>query len=225
MVATGGSGRTTQAVSGRSLAQQLALRRQDLELVGIAHRHVRREDLPHAAFAAQPHHVTPAVPVVEVADHRHAARIRRPDREGHALDAVHLAQVRAQALPGPQVRALGQQPDVGVAEHEGKAVGVVDARDVRAPVDLERVAHARLGRGHQASEDVGALVPLERGQRPAGARMQHRHALRAGQQRTHHQAARGLVRAEHAEGVAVLGAHQRMDFGFGQLRRGHGVSR
>jgi len=85
---------------------------------------VGREDLPDAALAAQPHHVPPAVPLVEVADHRDPARIRRPDREGHAAHAVDLAQVGAELLVGPQVRALGQQPDVGLAEHRREAIRV-----------------------------------------------------------------------------------------------------
>ena len=143
------------------------------------------------------------------------ARIRRPDREGHALDAVHLAQVRAQPLVGPQVGALGQQPDVGFAQHGAEAVGVFQHRGMRAPVHVQLVAQpCRRGR-HQrrrtgrmrpdasstasGSPEAECTTPTSRA--PGNSARTHRPSL-------------DLVRAEHRERVAVLGAHQGLDFGF-----------
>ena len=50
--------------------------------------------------------VAPAVPGVEVADHAHPLRVRRPDGEMHALGALVADRVRAHAVEEPQVAAL-----------------------------------------------------------------------------------------------------------------------
>ena len=90
------------------LALHGAVCEEQLELVAVARHQVRRKHFPHAAFAPQPQHVTPRIPLVEVAHHRNAARVRRPHGESHAAYAVDLAQVRTELFIGPQMRALGQ---------------------------------------------------------------------------------------------------------------------
>ncbi len=63
---------------------RLAVRPDDLELVGTPLADIRHEDFPDAGIPAQAHDMAAAVPVVEIADHGDAARVRRPDGEMHA---------------------------------------------------------------------------------------------------------------------------------------------
>ena len=57
-----------------------------------------------------------AVPVVEVAGHRDGGGVRGPDREAHALPALLLDQVRAQARVEPRVLALPEEVDVEIGD-------------------------------------------------------------------------------------------------------------
>ena len=85
----------TEAVAGRSSErdgegiglqrQPLAVRADDLELVGAPGADIGDEDFPDAGVAALAHHMAPAVPVVEVADDRDAPGVRRPDGEMEAV--------------------------------------------------------------------------------------------------------------------------------------------
>lgn len=67
--------------------------------------------------------MTATIPGVEITDDADPLRIGRPHGKGHALDTVDLAQMRAEPLVRPQVRAFGEQPDVEFAEHRREAVG------------------------------------------------------------------------------------------------------
>ena len=69
------------------------------------------EELPGPGVAAQAHGVAAAVPTVEIADHRDAARIRRPDGEAHAGYAI--------ARQGPRAETFEHGVGVAVGEtHE-----------------------------------------------------------------------------------------------------------
>ena len=78
------------------VGQNAAVPGANLVLVAGPGFQARDEQFPDAAFTAQAHRVAAAVPGVEVADDADALRIRRPDGEGDALDAVDLAQMRAE---------------------------------------------------------------------------------------------------------------------------------
>ena len=52
------------------------------------------------------------IPLVEVADHRNALGVGRPDREVHAAAAVLFAEVRAEFVVGALVRALCEQIEI-----------------------------------------------------------------------------------------------------------------
>ncbi len=69
----------------------------------------------------------PPVPAVEVADDRDRARVRRPDRERGAGDAVELADVRAEPLVELLVAALAREVQVELAERRQERVRVADA--------------------------------------------------------------------------------------------------
>ncbi len=80
----------------------------DFEFVQIARVQIGDEQFPHAAAAADPHGVNPAVPAVEVADHADPFGIGRPYGEQDARDAIGLMQVRAQEPVGVPVLALAE---------------------------------------------------------------------------------------------------------------------
>ena len=106
--------------------QQLAVAGGDFELVARAFGHAGQEELPDAAFAAQPHRMAPRVPGVEVADDADLRRVRRPHGEARAGHVQHHALRRAQHLERPQMGALAEQPHVELAKHRREAVGIVD---------------------------------------------------------------------------------------------------
>ena len=80
----------------------------------------RHEQFPHAGSAEAPHHVPPAVPVVEVADHAHSLGVRRPDGTRRAVDAFDLAKLRAQLVVKPQLVPLADQVQFGVGKCRGR---------------------------------------------------------------------------------------------------------
>ncbi len=85
----------------------------DAVLVIHPRRDARDEAFPDAgAVAARRQPVALGVPVVEVADHRHAFGVGRPHGEVRPLPAPALAQVGAQLLVQPAVAALPEQVDV-----------------------------------------------------------------------------------------------------------------
>ena len=98
---------------------------------------------------------------VEVADHRDAARVRRPDREQHAVDALVRRELRAEPLVELAVRALEQQMIVERPERRAEGVGVLVGLDaaVRASPRADR-------RGRSLT--VGQPAP--RRSRPCAAR-------------------------------------------------------
>ena len=191
-----------------------SIRPEDLELVQIALAHLRHEDFPDAALVAQPHHVAAAVPLVEVADHRHPACARRPDGEARAGHAVHGVQVCAEPLVGAVVRAFGEQVDVGFGDQRGEAVRVfqlgrvgrlaVMGTPLHAQAVGERVAAAR----HGAGEQVAVALPGQLAQ-AAAQRVQQLDLVRSRQQRAHHQRRAGVVHAEHGKRITMVCAHQR----------------
>ena len=76
------------------------------------------------------------------------------------------------------------------------------------------MGRARGAGGQDAGEQGAVVLPGEVGQRRAGG-VDHGDGPRVGQQGPQRQPLADLMRAEHREGVAVLGAHQRSEFGGG----------
>ena len=131
---------------GVDLEQEPAVLRADLELVVRARLELGDEQLPDPRRAERAHRVQPPVPAVEVPDDADRARRRRPDGEADALDAVELADVRAEPAVELLVAALAGEVEVELAERGRNAVRVVERE--RAParvVDLEPVAERQLG--------------------------------------------------------------------------------
>ena len=98
------------------------------------------EDLPHAAFEAHAHRVASPVPVVEVADDADAPRVRGPDGEGHAGDAVDRARVRAERLPERRCVPSAIRCSVEVAEQADRSgTDRRVPRGRRSPAAIENV--------------------------------------------------------------------------------------
>ena len=91
----------------------------DAVFVGRAFAEAREEDLPQPAVDALAHLMPAAIPGVEVADHGNRLRVRGPESEMHAVEALVAQQVRAQPLVQPPMRALDQQ----VVVHRARARG------------------------------------------------------------------------------------------------------
>src|SRR6185436_2890031 len=66
-----------------------------------------------------------AVPAIEVADDPDAARVRRPDGEGDAVDALVGSWMRAQDVIQPLVRSLGDEVEVDLADRRPEAIRIV----------------------------------------------------------------------------------------------------
>ena len=79
---------------------------------------------PRGAQRAHRHQA--AVPAVEVADDPDAARVRRPDREAHAGDALVRARMRAEHVVQPLVRPLADEVQVDLAERRAEPIRVVE---------------------------------------------------------------------------------------------------
>ena len=78
------------------IGQSNAVPRNHGEFVSRARPNSRHEQLPNPGGIAQPHRVAPVVPGIEVANHRDRPRVRRPDREPGAANAIHRHRVGAQ---------------------------------------------------------------------------------------------------------------------------------
>ena len=75
--------------------QQRAVAIDHFEFIQIADGRMRYEDFPHACGMAQAHRMTTTVPGVERTDHADPTRVRRPDREQHAVDLADAVRMRA----------------------------------------------------------------------------------------------------------------------------------
>ena len=149
--------------------------------------------------AERAHRVQAAVPGVEVADDRDRARVRRPDRERRADDAVDLAHVRAELLvelarAGPPSRGAGRARRASAGTHTDRA-----ACTCSRPRSRPR-ARTRAAASPSAAAPPRARRILQLG---STARLRlHAHRLRLGPVRAHDDAALRLVRAEDPCGSA-----------------------
>src|ERR1700722_4739299 len=78
------------------LQRQQAARAEYLVLIDTAWCKSRYETLPHPGLNALAPRVAPSVPGIEFPYHRDAARVRRPDRKTHAVDAIDAHRLSTQ---------------------------------------------------------------------------------------------------------------------------------
>ncbi len=188
--------------------QHVAVRGGDLIFVRSARRHIRREDFPHARIAAQPHHMAPPIPEIEVANNRHPARIRRPDCEMHAVGALMVNDVRAEFVEQAQVRAFGDVVIIHWPKHRSERVWVFDVPftpAVAGPV-YQRLAFLE---GNRAFEKPRRMPPLQRAARLTRQR-QHFERVSVRHKRARGELATGLMHAHHGERIIVLSIDDRL---------------
>ena len=151
--------------------------------------------------------------LVEVADHRDARRVGRPDGESDAVDALVAGELRAQAPVELAMRALDQQMIVQRPEHRAEGVGVL--------VDLDAVGARELRAGRPGARAAsGDRAP--RRNRPCGARVRRsarrsrvtaRTPTPSGAKARIAQPARGQVRPQDRERIGVTRGGDRFDVG------------
>ena len=160
-----GLGRLGQGIA--LLRQDLAVGADQLVLVALTRLQARYEQFPHPGLDPLAHQVPAAVPDVEIADHRAAARVRRPDGEadaGHAVDRHRLRTEAPGQLPMPP---LGDQIEVEFAQEQAEGVRVLGLLHAARPSDAQDVGRVA---GEQAHEQPELLARLQGGEeRPVGA--------------------------------------------------------
>ena len=201
------------------LRQHLAARAEQLVLVDRPGADAWDKQVPNADVHVPAHRVAAPVPEVEVAHHRNAAGIRRPNGEPHAGHAVHFRRVRAEGVAEFPMPTLAQQVQVERPERRGEGVGV--SRPVRPErrVKPQVVRHAlRDGAG---PEPVG-MEELEGAEDLAVAAADRHGAAGARQERPDAAPVRAVMRAEHRKRVAVPALHD--GFNRACIRHGHAVA-
>ena len=197
--------------------QALAARADDLVFVRPAGAYARHENFPDAGVDAATHRMAPAVPVVEVADHRHAARIRRPDREMHTVGALVRYRMRAELVEQAQMRALADVVIVHRPEHRPEGVRIDDlprAAVIGCPVDQRAALADRQGAFEQAG--LGdAMQPADR----LTVERRGFHGRRTGNEAACDEPAACLLQAEDGEGIGMISGDDRVDIG----AREHGL--
>src|SRR5512143_668696 len=97
------------------LEHQTAARRANFKLVACTAADLGNEQLPDSRCAQRTHQMKPPVPAVKVADHAHAARVRRPHREGESGHTTEDTGMRPEALVYAFVEALIPQMEIEAA--------------------------------------------------------------------------------------------------------------
>ena len=143
--------------------QQRPVRADKLELVDRADGQFGDEDLPQAAVEPLAHLAAPSVPLVEVADHGHPRRIRRPDREQDAVDALVVDELGAEPAVELAMRALADEIVVHRTERRPERVRVDVAVGSLCGFDFDSIGGPLLGRRDQRFEEV-VLAPRQIGQ-------------------------------------------------------------
>ena len=106
--------------------QPFAVRADDLIFVGGSRPDAGRKDFPDPDIGPQAHDMAAAIPVVEIANHRHPARIRRPDGKMHAVRPFMPDRMGAHLVKQAQMRAFGDEIVIHRAKNRPIGIGIVD---------------------------------------------------------------------------------------------------
>ncbi len=178
------------------------------------------------------------VPAVEVADHRHALRVRRPHREARAGDAFDDRRVAAELVAEFVMASFADQVQVELAEQRAERIRVVDLLDRRAAVGVRprdaqaiRGSRAVAGRLRDAAfEQSGVVDAVQRAERsrgavargrvddldrrvPTAATRERRRRRRPGADRGRENGSpcRAMISASIVDGLSVVMRGQRLD--------------
>ena len=196
----GGGGRRLGRACQRVRLQRQArsVRSDDGEFVARARFDARHEQLPHPRRIAQPHRMPPRVPGIEIADHRHRARIRCPHREAHAGHPVNRHHPGAEMLRQFEMPSLVEQMQVQIAQRRAEAIGILGLLHAAGPADAQQV---RFGAVNSAREQARRGRRRKPAERLAAVPCQHLHVQRARQKCPHHAPRDAVVRPENRERI------------------------
>ena len=128
-----------------------AIRAEYCILIELALGQIGHENFPNAGRAAPSHRVTTAIPVIEIADNRHALRIRCPHRKVHAGSALVDARVCTEDVPEPLMGAFADKILVQFADNRSEGVGILKFPDLAVGGGT---AQPVVTLGHSATENA-----------------------------------------------------------------------
>ena len=189
--------------------QQSAVRIQELELINRSDCQFRDEDLPQAAVEAPAHLAAPAIPPIEVADDGNAGRVRRPEGEQHAVDALVADELGAKPSVELAMRALPHQIVVERTQRRAERVGVHIGMGPMRGCDLDSISGPLLERRDERLENV-ILAPRQLGDELAIAGYRaNRDCVRS--KDTDHPSGRRQMRPEHRERIGIARSRNRVE--------------
>ena len=146
----GGRGNFGGPRHGVSFLEPVAIWPLDFKLVAGTYLNIRDEQFPDSGSSQRTHSAAVAIPVVEVANYTHRARIWCPNCEGNAVDVSHFARivlpVRTKNLPQLFVATFLEQVKVHFAQSGKETVGIIHRGHRVAIANLDSViGHGRSG--------------------------------------------------------------------------------
>src|ERR1700730_11205684 len=198
--------------------QKLAIGAENLVFVEMTGPQPGHEEFPKTACLSVSHRHPPAIPGTEVADHADAARIGRPQGEGHALDPLVNEQMGAELLVACEMIPLGKQMNVELAKNRGETVNIVEFASYAAARDAQSIAERLPSIGHCGDEEAIAMNPNTLGDNLPRSRLNTRHLLRRGQHCPHAEPAVEPVHAEKCERIVVADLDDGLDLRVRRLR-------
>ena len=84
-----------------------------------------KEYFPNAAADEFAHRINAPVPIVEIADHAHALRVRRPDGEVNSLLIANRPQMRTEFLVKLEMISFGEKMQIHLAHDRSVAIRIV----------------------------------------------------------------------------------------------------
>src|SRR5579871_2545663 len=182
------------------------IRAHDLVFVPLTSRKPRNEHLPEPRRVTKAHGVTPPVPCIEIADHRDAARVRRPNGESHARNSLDRVNRGTQAIRQIPVRSLCEEKEIHVAQDGTEGVRVLGFLYAIAPLYFQEIAcFARDRPGKRA----GIFHGLQTAKPLAAVARQHLDSGSARKKGAYDGALRRIVRTKPGERIGKLSPFQR----------------
>ena len=160
------------------------------------------------------------VPVIPIADYRHAQRMRRPYREGRAFNTGVAARMSPKLVVRTLLCTFREQPQIHLAEQRAVAIRIVDHfRHVeRSPVHAQAIIETLASSRHARHEQAAVIDADQLYQHAKGVRADRRHGSGPRQEAADPPLPlRVLVRTEQGKRIAQLSGQQRLP---GRRQRG-----
>jgi hypothetical protein len=148
------------------------------------------KNLPHARRTERTHLMNVPVPVVEIANHTDALRVRRPDGEARSRHAVHRPQLRAEFIVKLPFVAFAKQIQIILAQRRQKRIGIANRSGVALMISENQFIRTREFHVRNDAFKNPGLVDIKQlnARFPCRAQQPHLHLLRAGSERPDHRA-------------------------------------